>query len=66
MNKYTSKQIAESDDLFEKQIHKVRKFYLSRNPDKMVQSILKPDIAFTAILIIGFQRITKNKKDMKS
>ena len=35
MNKYTAKQIAESDDLFEKQIHKVRKFYLSRNPDKM-------------------------------
>ena len=36
MNKYTAKQIAESDDLFEKQIHKVRKFYLSRNPDKMM------------------------------
>ena len=35
MNKYTAKQIAESEDLFEKQIHKVRKFYLSRNPDKM-------------------------------
>lgn len=29
-------QIAESDDLFDKQIHKVRKFYLSRNPDKMM------------------------------
>lgn len=36
MSKYTSKQIAESDDLFEKQIRKVRKFYLSRNPDKMM------------------------------
>lgn len=36
MSKYTAKQIAESDDLFEKQIHKVRKFYLSRNPDKMM------------------------------
>lgn len=35
MSKYTAKQIAESDDLFDKQIHKVRKFYLSRNPDKM-------------------------------
>lgn len=23
-------------DLFDKQIHKVRKFYLSRNPDKMM------------------------------
>lgn len=34
MSKYTAKQIAESDDLFDKQIHKVRKFYLSRNPDK--------------------------------
>lgn len=32
----TIKQIAESDDLFDKQIHKVRKFYLSRNPDKMM------------------------------
>lgn len=30
------KAIAESDDLFDKQIHKVRKFYLSRNPDKMM------------------------------
>lgn len=36
MSKYTAKQIAESDDLFDKQIHKVRKFYLSRNPDKMM------------------------------
>ena len=36
MSKYTAKQIAESDELFEKQIHKVRKFYLSRNPDKMM------------------------------
>lgn len=36
MSKYTAKQIAESDDLFEKQIRKVRKFYLSRNPDKMM------------------------------
>lgn len=36
MSKYTAKQIAESDDLFEKQIHKVRKFYLSRNPDTMM------------------------------
>lgn len=35
MCKYTSKQIAESDDLFEKQINKVREFYMSRNPDKM-------------------------------
>ena len=94
MSKYTSKQIAESDDLFEKQIRKVRKFYLSRNPDKMmmleerkavikernkglsrnmtrsiivepveqktVRSILKPDIAFTVILITGFQRITNS------
>ena len=95
MSKYTAKQIAESDELFEKQIHKVRKFYLSRNPDKMmmleerkavikeqnkglspeydkeyycgtcgakdVQNILKVDIAFTVILITGFQRITNNK-----
>lgn len=36
MSKYTARQIAESDELFEKQIHKVRKFYLSRNPDKMM------------------------------
>lgn len=36
MSKYTAKQIAESDDLFDKQIHKVRKFYLSRNSDKMM------------------------------
>lgn len=36
MSKYTAKQIAESDELFEKQTHKVRKFYLSRNPDKMM------------------------------
>lgn len=98
MNKYTAKQIAESEDLFEKQIHKVRKFYLSRNPDKMamleerkavikernkglspnmtksiivelvelktVRNILKPDIAFTVILITGFQRITNNKKEI--
>ena len=28
MGKYTIKQIAESDDLFEKEIKKVRKFYL--------------------------------------
>lgn len=35
MSKYTARQIAESDDLFEKQINKVRKFYLSRNPDKI-------------------------------
>ena len=34
--KYTARQIAESDELFEKQIHKVRKLYLSRNPDKMM------------------------------
>lgn len=34
MSKYTAKQIAESDDLFDKQ-NKVRKFYLSRNPDKI-------------------------------
>lgn len=95
MSKYTAKQIAESDELFEKQIHKVRKFYLIRNPDKMmmleerkavvkernkglspeydkgiivelvelktVRNILKADIAFTVILIIGFQRIINNK-----
>ena len=36
MSKYTARQIAESDELFEKQIHKVRRFYLSRNPDKMM------------------------------
>ena len=36
MSKYTAKQIAESDELFEKQIHKVRKCYLSRNSDKMM------------------------------
>lgn len=36
MSKYTVKQIAASDELFEKQIHKVRKFYLSRNTDKMM------------------------------
>lgn len=35
MRKYTAKHIAESDNLFEKEINKVRKFYLSRNPDKM-------------------------------
>lgn len=35
MRKYTAKQIAESDDLFEKQINKVRRFYLSRNSDKI-------------------------------
>jgi hypothetical protein len=42
MSKYTAKQIAESDDLFDKQIHKVRKFYLSRNPDKIMSLKLKP------------------------
>ena len=36
MSKYTVKQIAASDELFEKQIYKVRKFYLSRNTDKMM------------------------------
>lgn len=30
MSKYTAKQIAESDDLFDKQIHKVRKFFYDR------------------------------------
>lgn len=34
MCKYTAKQIAESDDLFEKQINKVRKFNLTRNPTR--------------------------------
>lgn len=31
---YTSKQIAESDDLFEKQISKVKRFYATLNTDK--------------------------------
>lgn len=35
MGKYTIKQIAESDDLFEKEIKKVRKFYLCSNSKKV-------------------------------
>lgn len=31
---------------------------------KTVRSILKPDIAFTVILITGFQRITNIQEDM--
>lgn len=35
MKKYTTKQIAESDELFYKEIKKVREFYLCSNPEKV-------------------------------
>lgn len=36
MGEHYYNKFVHDDDLFDKQIHKVRKFYLSRNPDKMM------------------------------
>ena len=61
MSKYTAKQIAESDDLFDKQIHKVRKFYLSRNPDKM--PAVEGCVGYTNE---EFERVNKENNDPES
>lgn len=69
MSKYTAKQIAESDDLFDKQIHKVRKFYLSRNPDKMMmleerKAVIKE--RNKGLTNEEFERVNKENNDPES